>query len=82
MKPCKGSVGDSGASNDTVLISLRVNNRTPCCNYVTFNTDSPRANGLLLAGLVGSKIVQEWVLHGAQIMDRYNLDDVLHRLFR
>jgi hypothetical protein len=42
--------------------------------------DSPRTQGLLLAGLVVSKLVQEWVLHGAQIMDRYNLSDVLDRL--
>jgi hypothetical protein len=43
--------------------------------------ESARAQGFLRAGLVGGKMVQEWVLHGAQIMDRYNLGDVLHRLF-
>ncbi len=42
--------------------------------------DAARAQGLLLGGLVGFKLVQEWVLHGAQIMDRYNLGDVLNRL--
>jgi hypothetical protein len=42
--------------------------------------DSARAHGLLFVGLFGSKLVQEWILHGAQIMDRYNLSDVLNRL--
>lgn len=42
--------------------------------------DSSRARGLLLAGMLAFKLVQEYVLHGAQLLDRYNLDEVLHRL--
>ena len=42
---------------------------------------SARTQGLLLVALAGTKLAQEWILHGAQILDRYNLDDVLHRFF-
>jgi hypothetical protein len=37
--------------------------------------------GLVLATMTATKLGQEWILHGAQILDRYNLDDVLHWVF-
>jgi hypothetical protein len=43
---------------------------------------SPGAQGVVLAGLVAFKLFQEWVLHGAQILDRYNLSELLDRLRR
>jgi hypothetical protein len=43
--------------------------------------DSSRLQGLLLSGLVACKLVQEYVLHGAQILDRYSLSEVLDRLW-
>jgi hypothetical protein len=42
--------------------------------------DSSRTQGFLLGGLVAFKLVQEYVVHGVQLLDRYNLDDVLQRL--
>ncbi len=42
----------------------------------------PRTGGILLAVMVAMKLAQEWILHGVQIMDRYNLDEVLHHLAR
>ena len=38
------------------------------------------ARRALLAGLVACKVVQEIALHGVQVMDRYNLKDVLDRI--
>jgi hypothetical protein len=35
----------------------------------------------VLIAMIAGKLAQEWVLHGAQILDRYNLDDLLHRVF-
>ena len=35
----------------------------------------------VLLAMIAGKLAQEWVLHGVQILDRYNLDDVLNRVF-
>jgi hypothetical protein len=40
------------------------------------------AQGAVLGGLVTFKLFQEWVLHGAQILDRYNLSELIDRLRR
>jgi hypothetical protein len=37
---------------------------------------------VLLGAMGASKLVQEWLLHGVQLMDRYNLQDVVDGLFR
>lgn len=42
---------------------------------------SSAQRGFVLATMTATKVGQEWILHGAQIFDRYNLDDVLHRVF-
>jgi hypothetical protein len=34
----------------------------------------------VLVAMITGKLAQEWVLHGAQILDRYNLDEVVHKL--
>ena len=45
--------------------------------------DAPsRTKKLVLAAMVAGKLFQEWILHGVQILDRYNLDDVIHRVLR
>ena len=36
----------------------------------------------LLGVLVGTKLVQEVLVHGMQVLDRYNLDDVLQRVLQ
>jgi hypothetical protein len=41
---------------------------------------APGPRRALLAGLVAFKLVQEYVLHGAQVLDRYNLSELLERL--
>lgn len=38
------------------------------------------ASAWLLGGLVGTKLVQEVLVHGVQVLDRYNLDDVLRKV--
>jgi hypothetical protein len=43
--------------------------------------DAPGFRTALLAGMIACKLVQEYVLHGAQILDRYNLSEVLDRLW-
>jgi hypothetical protein len=43
---------------------------------------TPRTGSVLLAVMVVMKLAQEWLLHGIQLMDRYNLDDVLQRVLR
>ena len=40
------------------------------------------ARAWLLGGLVGTKLVQEVLVHGLQVLDRYNLDDVLKSIVR
>jgi len=44
----------------------------------------PNASGstraLVLAAMVAGKLGQEWILHGLQILDRYNLSEVVDRL--
>jgi len=42
--------------------------------------DAPGFRTALLAGMVACKLAQEYVLHVAQILDRYNLSEVLDRL--
>ena len=42
--------------------------------------DAPGLRAALLTGLVAFKLAQEWVLHVTQILDRYNLSEVLDRL--
>ena len=37
-------------------------------------------SALVLASMVAGKLGQEWILHGAQILDRYNLSEVVDRL--
>jgi len=37
----------------------------------------PRGGRLLLAALVAIKLVQEWLVHGLQVLDRYNLAEVV-----
>ena len=39
------------------------------------------ARTALLAGLVAFKLVQEVLVHGIQVLDRYNLSEVLERAF-
>ena len=44
---------------------------------------APRSTrALVLAAMVAGKLFQEWILHGLRILDRYNLDDVIHRVIR
>ena len=42
---------------------------------------SGAAGTWLLSGLVGTKLVQEVLVHGLQVLDRYNLDEVLKKVF-
>jgi hypothetical protein len=35
----------------------------------------------VLAAMIGGKLGQEWLLHGVQVLDRYNLDEVLRKIF-
>ena len=53
--------------------------------YVCIRTAWPPSRGVgerpgLLAGLAGIKIVQEIAVHGLQVLDRYNLKEVLEGL--
>ena len=51
------------------------------CMRMAWLPDGPAtARRALLAGLVAYKVVQEIALHGIQVMDRYNLKDVLERI--
>ena len=43
---------------------------------------SRRTQALVLAAMVAGKLFQEWILHGVQVLDRYNLDDVIHGVLR
>lgn len=51
-----------------------------CMRNVWLPRGSSRARGFLLGGLVAFKLVQESVVHGAQLLDRYNLSELLERL--
>ena len=45
--------------------------------------NAPRGTRAAVLGtMVVTKLLQEWLLHGAQILDRCNLDEVLHRVLR
>ena len=46
-----------------------------------FGASTPVSKALL-AGLVAFKVVQEIAVHGVQVLDRYNLKDVLDRGMR
>lgn len=51
-----------------------------CMRNAWLAGDSTRGRGFLLGGLVMFKLVQEYVVHGAQVLDRYNLSEVLERI--
>ena len=54
--------------------------------YVLFRNawfpDVPKTTRVLvLAAMVAGKLGQEWLLHGIQVLDRYNLSEVVDRIF-
>ena len=50
--------------------------------FVLLRDRWPGSRGVLLGGLAAFKLAQEWILHGAQVLDRYNLRDLLDAIFR
>ena len=51
-----------------------------CMRDAWLPVDASGGRRILLAGLVTFKLVQEVILHGVQVLDRYNLRDLLERI--